>query len=175
MIPRSCTKEAEIKRLLALGHWPQAAPDELREHAQACLVCSDKILIAQAFRKARSASAAQAQLPSAGVIWWRAQLRKRNAAVERINQPILLAQVFAIAATLCLTGLFVFAELQRGSAWKSWFAGTLQSSAFDWKLLWPFGTDGWLKPEMNAAYLIVGVVMMAICGGVVYFVNSEKE
>lgn len=175
MTARNCMQEAEIKRLLALGHWPQAAPEELRNHAQACRVCTDQLLVAQAFRKARGASMARAQLPSAGVIWWRAQLRKRNAAVEHINRPILLAQVFAFAATLCFAGIFVFVELQRGISWKSWLANASQSPAFDWKALWPFGAAGWLKPEMNAAYLIVGLALMAICGGVVYFFASEKE
>lgn len=173
MMARNCTHEAEIKRLLALGHWPQAAPEELRAHAAGCRVCGDQVLVAQAFRKARGMSMAQAQLPGAGVVWWRAQLRKRNAAVERMNRPILVAQVFAFAATLCLAGLLVFAELERGVPWKSWFAGA--SQALDWKMLWPFGADGWMKPEMNAAYLMVGVVLLAICGGVVYFVASEKE
>jgi hypothetical protein len=175
MIRRNCTQEAEIKRLLVLGHWPQAAPAELQEHAQGCRVCADQILVSQAFRKARGASLAQAQLPPAGVIWWRAQLRKRNAAVERINRPIIAAQILAFAATLCLAGIFVFAEVQRGVPWKSWLATASQSSAFDWKALWPFGAEAWLKPEMNAVYLMVGIALLAILGGVVYFFASEKE
>lgn len=175
MIPRNCAQEGEIKRLLELGHWPQAAPDELREHAQMCRTCSDQILVAQAFRKARTASLAHAQLPSAGVIWWRAQLRKRNAAVERINRPIVAAQILAFAATLCLAGIFVYAEIQRGLPWKSWLATASQSSAFDWKTLWASGAEAWLKPEMNAAYLIAGLGLLAILSGVVYFFASEKE
>ncbi|MFC5864377.1 hypothetical protein ACFPT7_18875 [Acidicapsa dinghuensis] len=175
MIVRNCTHEAEIKRLLALGHWPQAAPADLCEHAEACRSCADQILVSQAFRKARGASMAQAQLPSAGVIWWRAQLRKRNAAVERINRPIIVAQILAFAATLCLAGLFVYTELRQGIPWKSWLASAAQSSAFDWKALWPSGATGWFKPEMNAVSLTIGLVLLAIMGGVVYFFASEKE
>ena len=175
MIRRSCAQETEVRRLLALGHWPEAAPRELRAHAVSCRACYDLVLVSTAFRASRTRTMAQAQLPSAGVIWWRAQLRRRNAAVERINRPILLAQFFAFAATLCLAGLFLYAELRHGLPWKTWYANAAQASAFDWKTLWPFGGEGWLKPEMNAVTLIICLALVAICGGVVYFFATEKE
>lgn len=175
MMLRHCPHEVEIKRLLALGHWPKAATPELRSHADSCRGCSDMILVSQAFHQARAVSVAAAQLPPPGVVWWRAQLRRRNAAVERINKPILGAQIFAFASTLVLAALFVYAQLRQGLPWKSWLASLTQSPAFDWKVLWRFGSSGWFKPEMSLAYLIPGLVLLALLSGVVLYLASEKE
>ena len=55
MTLRSCSHEAEIKRLLALGQWPHVASQELRAHAADCRSCADLILVSQAFRAALTA------------------------------------------------------------------------------------------------------------------------
>jgi hypothetical protein len=42
----------------------------------------------------------QAELPSPGVIWWRAQILKKQAEKERIERPFTIMR--ALAAVLCL-------------------------------------------------------------------------
>lgn len=42
----------------------------------------------------------QPELPSPGVIWWRAQILKKQAEKERIERPLTIMR--AIAAVLCL-------------------------------------------------------------------------
>jgi hypothetical protein len=42
----------------------------------------------------------QAELPSPGAIWWRAQILKRQAEKERIERPFTIMR--ALAAVLCL-------------------------------------------------------------------------
>lgn len=173
MTLRSCPRETEIKKLLAFGHWPQAATPELRAHAENCRSCGDLVLVSQAFHKDRSATMSAAQLPPPGVVWWRAQLRRRNAAIERINKPILGAQVFAFVITLCIAVGFIFYEVNQGLTWKSWRTSLAQ--VFDWKVLWPFASSGWLKLEIGLAYWIPGLILLALLGGVVLYLATEKE
>jgi hypothetical protein len=42
----------------------------------------------------------QPELPSPGVIWWRAQILKKQAEKERIERPLIIMR--ALAAILCL-------------------------------------------------------------------------
>lgn len=113
MIPITCAREKEVAELLHRGHWPQACTIELRDHVAACRQCSDLVLVTQTFQSAR-AGTTPLRLESSGALWWRAQLRRRNAALERINRPILGAYIFALVVALVLgIGVFVW-ELRHG-------------------------------------------------------------
>ncbi|MGA2650681.1 MAG: hypothetical protein ABSF28_09165 [Terracidiphilus sp.] len=95
-----CVHEKELTGLLALGHYPHACPPELRDHVSACRSCSELALVTRAFQTARAQTAAAANLASPGLLWWRAQLRRRNEAVERVGKPILGANIFALSVML---------------------------------------------------------------------------
>ena len=61
------------------------------------------------------ASQHQAQLPSAGLVWWRAQVLKKLEAQERIERPmVIMRMVVAILGALLVMGLVVanWKELQ---------------------------------------------------------------
>src|ERR1039457_6600114 len=107
MMLRRCPREKEVKELLERGQWPQACAPELRAHVSSCRSCGELVLVTSAFQKARIEAAGAAKLGSPGVLWWRAQLRRRNEAVERIGRPILGAQIFALAVNLVLAVVFV--------------------------------------------------------------------
>jgi hypothetical protein len=50
----------------------------------------------------------QSELPSPGLIWWRAQILKKQAEKERIEKPFFVMRfVAAIALALVLVGLWV--------------------------------------------------------------------
>src|ERR1035438_4613488 len=87
MMLRRCPREKEVKELVERGHWPQACAPELRAHVNDCRSCGELVLVTSAFQKARIEAAGAAKLGSPGVLWWRAQLRRRNEAVERIGRP----------------------------------------------------------------------------------------
>jgi hypothetical protein len=185
-----CQHEAEIKQLLERGHWPQACTQELRTHINSCRACGDLVLVTQAFHSARVASASAASLPPPGVLWWRAQLRRRNAAVERINRPILGAQIFAFAITLLIAVGCVISQAQYSLHWLlsvagglgNWLAFVPQSQTFHLEVLWPFASSGSsgliesiksIKP--NLMYLIPGLGMLAFLSGIVLYLVSEKQ
>ena len=173
---RACPRQPEIMQLLLSGHWPQAAAPELRNHVAACLTCSDQVLLTQSFQAARAASTSAASLPPPGVLWWRAQLRRRNSAVERIGRPILGAQIFALAIALILVASFTASQAKHGLHWLSWSAEWLttlpQSPAFHLATLLP---QDFFKAGISLMYLVPALGMLALLGGIVLYLASEKQ
>jgi len=177
---RTCSHEPEIRRLLELGHWPQSCPPELRAHAESCRACGEMILVTQTFRNARAASPMPLQLPPPGVLWWRAQLRRRNAAVERINRPIVGAQIFALVVILIAAAGYVVLQGKQsvhwlsslGPAMKGWIGSVSQSPAFHLESLWSLSI---FKSSANLMYLLPILAILALFSGVVAYLASEKQ
>src|SRR5579871_1914094 len=109
-----CAREREIEELLHRGQWPASGSDEQRAHLAGCRSCRELILVTQALGGERLKAAGEARLEPPGVLWWRAQLRRRNAALERIARPFLGAQIFALAVCLAAAILYVLAQARRG-------------------------------------------------------------
>jgi hypothetical protein len=174
MTLRSCPRQPEVQRLLVLGHYPQAATPELRAHLVACRSCADLVLITQAFQHSRSTAQAQAHLPAPGVLWSRAHLRRRNAAVQRVARPILGAQIFALALTLCVAVVFVVTQARHGLNWLSWFGSDLPTSAAALHLadLWPstLASTGW-----GLTVLIPTLATAALLSAVALYLAAEKQ
>jgi hypothetical protein len=97
-----CDREQEVVDALRSGRWASAWGDDIRQHAAVCAVCAEVALAAQEFQ--REAELAQAELqqpgaglPSAGLVWWKAQRAARRAAEQRAAEPIMLVERAAIA------------------------------------------------------------------------------
>jgi hypothetical protein len=172
---RSCPYEPEIKTLLERGHWPNASTPELRAHAASCRGCSDLVLVTQAFRGARAASVNVANLNAPGVLWWRAQLRRRNEAIARMSKPILGAQVFALSITLLTAVGLVISQAKQGLHWLSWFGDAQQPGGFHLDSLWSSAGLTSILPNWNLGLLIPALAMLALLGGVVLYLASEKQ
>ncbi len=96
-----CEKEQAILAAAQSGRWE----DELHAHAAACPVCADVVLVAQFMQNLVEEAGAEAALPDAGRIWWKAQLLAKQAAVERATLPIAIVEKIAYAcAALALAG-----------------------------------------------------------------------
>lgn len=168
MTPFTCSRERDVVDMLHRGHWPQACPDELRGHVATCRRCSDLVLVTQGFQADRTQVQLKAQLPSAGALWWRAHLRRRNADLVRVSRPLFGAQVFALVVTL-LAGLGVVSwELRKGFDPGSWFSEV--SRALDLGALLPAQ-----HPEGGLWLLLPVLAMVALVGGVVVYFASEKQ
>jgi hypothetical protein len=172
MTLRSCSRDAEVRRLLELGHWPQSCTPELRAHVERCKACGDLVLVTMAFRGARAETMNAVQLPPPGILWWRAQLRRRNAAVERIHKPIVGAQIFAFAVTLVITVGFLAWQVRDGWNWMKWLASLAQSQVFHWEVLWPFASA---KSAAGFLSLVPALALLALASGVVLYLGSEKH
>jgi hypothetical protein len=104
-----CDREQQVLDALQSGRWAGPWGEEIRRHAAACAVCSEVVLVAEALRHEEELAQTEVRLPSAGLVWWKAQLAARRAAEERAAQPIAwverMVQVFGALALLG-TGLW---------------------------------------------------------------------
>lgn len=172
MMLRPCTYEREITELLRLGHWPAAASEELLAHVSGCRGCSDLVLVTQSFQQTRERVGPSARLQAPGVLWWRAQLRRRNAAVERINKPILGAQIFAFAITvLCAVGFVVF-QATHGIRWMSWFADSASSQTSYRDAVRSFVS---VASNWGVMTLVPGAIVLAVMSGIVLYLASDNR
>jgi len=172
MTLRRCSFEKEVTGLLARGHWPQACTPELRAHVATCRSCADLVLVTQAFQTARTVTAGTPNLPSPGALWWRAQLRRRNAAVERVGKPILGAQIFAISLSLLAVIGLIASQATHGFRWLSWLAQLQQSPSLHLEALWP-GTLS--NPGWSLMVLIPVLAALALLSGVVVYLASDRQ
>lgn len=125
-----CVREDEVLMMVSTGRWPEAAPAELRQHADQCQVCRELGLAAAAIGQEAEASASVSKeaeasasvgkeaevsvpnLPSSGTVWWRAQLRARQEAARQVVRPITAAQMMAFAAMVGVAGAVFGATTQ---------------------------------------------------------------
>jgi hypothetical protein len=113
----ACPRESEIRSLLDRGHWPAAASTELTTHTAACTRCAQLILLTRAFRADRTRIAATAPLEAPGVLWWRAQLRRRNTDLQRLQRPLIGAQIFSVVLSLVAAIVFLAWQSKQVLAW----------------------------------------------------------
>jgi len=167
-----CPREREVLDLLARGHWPQACSTDLRAHVDDCRSCAEQILLTEAFQHARAEASSAANLTSPAVLWWRAQLRRRNEAVERVGRPILGAQIFALFVMLAMAIVCVASQARHGQRWMAWFAAMQPSEPLHIQALWPSGllSSGW-----NLMILIPVLATVVLLGGALVYLASEKQ
>ena len=122
---RPCPRESEIRSLLDRGHWPAAASPELTAHADACSRCAQLVLLTRAFRADRAIATAAPRLEAPGVLWWRAQLRRRNANIARLQRPLIGAQVFSVVLSLVAAIAFLVWESLQSPSWLADFPRAL--------------------------------------------------
>jgi hypothetical protein len=165
----ACPREKEVAEFLDRGQWPQASSDELRAHVEGCGACGELIVVREAFGRERMKAAGEARLESPGVLWWRAQLRRRNAAIERIGRPLVGAQIFAWAVCLAAAVLYLLWQARRGFDWLAWL-GELPRALHLGALLPGAWTDSPWR-----IWLGISVAMLALMGGVIVYMASEKR
>jgi hypothetical protein len=161
-----CPRENEVRELAEHGQWPVGADGELRTHATACRACGDLLLVAQAFQKARVESLAAAKLPPPGILFWRAQLRRRNAAVERLTRPLLGAEILALVATVMAAFGFAGFEARHGIEWLTWLEQFGQSGSLQW---------GALLSQSWAWVILSGFAAVVLVGGLAVYLTSERQ
>jgi anti-sigma factor RsiW len=171
MTLRSCGRSEEMASMLRRGCGPNAGDEELRAHIEGCSQCKDRVLIAQRFQDARRQSVEAAPMGNAQALWWKAQLRQRDAALRQVRRPVALAQIFALVIGVIAAGGFLIAAWIRGMGWLAFGdAGELLASARAdlTSYLTLFG------PESNLLLLASGLGAVALLGGVVYVASDRR-
>jgi len=165
---RSCPHEKEVTQALRNGHWPHGCDQDLRSHVQQCLSCSDLALVTEIFQRAHTEAAQIPASRSAGLLWWRAQLRRRYAAEEQVGRPITVAQTFAWLVTVLVAIVFVASQHRHGLHW-AWLWSELELPRVS--SLWLLAT----KFDSNRLLLIPSLGVLVLLSGVVVYLVSEKQ
>jgi hypothetical protein len=97
-----CDREQEVLDALRSGRWAGAWGEEIRQHAAECAVCAEVAWVAQEFQREEARARTELQqpgagLPSAGLVWWKAQRAARRAAERRAAEPMLWVERVAYA------------------------------------------------------------------------------
>ncbi|MDX1384368.1 MAG: hypothetical protein R3190_12025 [Thermoanaerobaculia bacterium] len=100
-----CNREAEVLAVVRTGE-PSL---EVSRHLEGCAVCRDAVLV-ESYLSALGDGPVDWQPAPAGQLWWRAERRAREEALERATRPITLVRQAAWA----LAALGVTAGLVRG-------------------------------------------------------------
>ena len=157
-----CSRTAEVQELLRLGHWPQAADAELRAHVRGCRRCSEMVLVTQALGAAKASSMNEARVEPPALVWWRAQLRRKHEAVQRVERPM-RAQMLAVLAVVCV-GLGLAFRLSGGvTAWRSWMSA---------------GAEAVLRSgvgRLGLGMLVASVVALAMMAGLAVYLTVERK
>src|SRR5262245_48614826 len=119
----ACPHEQTIVELVVAGRRLEDGDDALRAHAAECRACAETLELARLLQDDQKALCAEAPVPSAGAVWWRATIRARAEAARAAGQPITLLQGIAAAV-----GLFVALA---GAWWRSVAPGGIWFERFD--------------------------------------------
>lgn len=165
-----CPREQEVKELVGRGQWSLAAATrpELAAHVRECRACADLALVTETFQRALENAAGPRNSSAPGLLWWRAQLRQREAAMMRIAKPILAAQIFAIAVMLAAGALFVASQMTHGTSWLDWLAMTGESGAVESMVAAAF--SGW-----GLMVTVPALAALALLGGAAVYLAAEER
>ncbi len=168
MTPIECPREQDVLDAIASRRWPARSDDELRAHVAGCSVCSDLVEVACAFLDARDLDDEAPEVPSASLVWWRAQLRAREEAARLARRPLRAARVAALACASLVAIIAIRAVMP--SAWH-WIAAVLA---------WRPAVD----PDAAAAVVIAmvttravqfGAIAWAVIGPVAVYVAFARD
>jgi hypothetical protein len=159
-----CARESDVLDALASARWPNRVERELADHVASCAICQDVVTVATAIQADHDQAWREANVPSSGQMWWRAEMRARQDAIREASRPVAIAQ--GVAALFAL----VVAAVAGWFAWpsvRSLFAAvlptdgsTVASAAFTSPALLP------LAIAMGALLIIAPLAL--------YVVLSEK-
>jgi hypothetical protein len=171
---KPCPREAEIQAVLRRGHWPDACEPELRQHVAICDRCSRRLLVLQTFQTARAESMQAAHLGHPGLLWWRAQLRRRNEALQRVSKPAMTGQLFALCISILTAVTLLGSQIRKGVDWSSWLPGWLSVPS----TLSPSDALSLLesaKTDWGTVLLLTGFATVILLGAVVVYLAADRS
>ena len=163
----TCSRLDEVRTALAQGHWPEACATDLRAHVESCNRCAQEVLLTTHLQQDRAATIASAQPVAASLLWWRAQIRRRNAALERAGRPLAAAQTFALLIAAALIVRIV------ASHWSAVLSLSAPDSAFSAQ-----STSQWSLTTMLSDWglvpLIAAFAVITTLSGVVVYLSTDR-
>ena len=99
-----CPHEPDVLEAVYTNRWPDRVEPDLRAHVETCQICRDVLTVAPVLEADADLTRAEAVVPDAGLVWWRAQMRARAEAARTAVRPITVAQAVGLAATVGVIG-----------------------------------------------------------------------
>jgi hypothetical protein len=130
-----CSQEMAVARAARSGHWDTA----LKSHADDCPACKEVVQTVLAMQSL-AAPAAIAPMPDADLLWRKALLEQRQAAAQRAQRPLRIAEYASLGViALALSG------------WLAWYWPALQPQLAGWptSLLPALWQAAWFLLEAN--------------------------
>jgi predicted anti-sigma-YlaC factor YlaD len=157
-----CRREQEVIEAALTGQWPGLTDPDLRSHVETCAICKDVVAVAHALNQDNRLLSDRTQLPSAGLVWWRSELRARREAMRAAERPLKLVHAFGAAC-----GLGVLAALvMQLSPWARQMFATIAGLSFS-------ETATALMHQHLPVVLGLGVLLV-LAPVALYFVFSDK-
>lgn len=147
---KGCSRQNEVTQALQAGQWPQGCAQELHDHVETCRQCGEQVRFTLAFAAARNAAMRAAMPQSAGLLWWKAQLRRRQQAMERLERPGAAIPTATLTASVVLLAVALLA-IGKHLDWAQW--ATLFS---------PAGWNIWVVAAIAAALCGFAVVAVVV-------------
>jgi hypothetical protein len=108
MTPFECPQELDVIDAITAERWPDRVSEDLRAHVAQCPICADVAEVASALHGERDVALAEAaRLPSADVVWFRAQARARADASRQAARPIAIMQALGLASAAGVISLLI--------------------------------------------------------------------
>jgi hypothetical protein len=172
---KSCPRQAELQSIVRRGHWPQACDPELRRHVETCRTCAEQLLVQHAFHAARAQAmhAARGHYPNLlhpNLLWWRAQLRRRNDALQRVSRPVTTAQIFAFCISVLAAAALLRSQWQQGLNWSSWLPQSSSASQFD---ALSFFTS--INADWGLFLMLTGLGTVLLLSAVIVYLASDRN
>ena len=151
-----CEQENAVLEAVESGRWPQGCDATLRSHVAQCEICADVVLVARIFQHESQQARAEAPLPAAGLVWWKAQLRAKREAAARAAEPIAwVERAAAIFGVVSLAALTLW-QWDWVAAWMGWVADLSHSA--------PFHPGSLLSPGLFSSFQSFGILIVLSAG-----------
>jgi hypothetical protein len=130
------------------------------------------LLVAQLLQQESQRAQSEVALPSAGLIWWKSQMRARREATVRAAEPIAMVEKAAgIFGIISLAALAMW-RWDLVTDWVAWVADLPHSAAFHPGSLW---NSGIFTAAQNFGFLIIlsAATCLLLASVVLYFALSR--
>jgi hypothetical protein len=145
-----CEREADVVRSLRTG----SLSAELRDHVLSCAVCAEARSAARVMLHTASLLRLEDGMPAAGLVWSRAQARKREMDLKRATRPLIIARGLIVAYVILSAAWFLH------SVWRSGFMELL---------------SGWNVLGDKTACFAVAIAVLAVVIAAGYLLHDGRR
>jgi hypothetical protein len=167
---KPCPHETQLQSIVRSGHWPDACEPELRNHVKVCNRCASQLLVLHAFQRARTEAVHTAPTGHPNLLWWRAQLRRRNEALQRVGRPITTAQIFAFSISAFAAIALLMSQMRKGWNWSSLLPDSSTLAHFDAQSFFAAAKTDW-----SLFLLLTGFGAVILLSAVVLYLASDRS